>query len=272
MGPFSFGPVMSRNASADNPKVVRQMQLLSYTFGQGKQLIMISLGIAAFVAVGYTLKPENMSMVDYEQIVTPTYLGNLCPPVLKGVLFTGFLFAFISTNDTYILSWSSIWINDVICVIRKKPFSTVRHLWALRIAIVLISIFLYFWGVYVMRDTNTTVLNYIMLTGTMFSGGAIALVMGLYWSRANTVGAYAATLVGMIFPLVDLTMRRFYNDSYSLTPQQAGIITMATALVLLVVFGLISKKPTKWVDYGEIVRESEQKDKALSLKLSGDKE
>ena len=258
MGPFSFGPQMNKNASAKNPKVVRQMMLLSYTFGQGKQLLMVMLGVAAFVAVGTTLKPEAMSMLQYEKIATPMYLNSICPPVLMGLLLSAFLFASISTNDTYLLSWSSIIVNDVVCALKKNTFSAKAHIWALRITIILIGLFLYFWGVYYMNDVNTTVLDYIMLTGTMFSGAAIAMLAGLYWKRANTAGAYSAVLVGMIFPLVDLALRKTNPDFYTLTPQQSGMITIATAISLLIILSMTSRKPTRWVDYGRAVKESEK--------------
>ena len=260
MSPFSLGPLMNRNASADNPKVVRRMFLLSYTFGQGKQLLMITLGVAAFVVIGRTMMHEGMEPKQYELIATPMYLHSICPPILMGLLFTAFLFAFISTNDTYLLSWSSIIVNDLICASRRKPMSPKQHIWVIRITVVGIGLFLYFWGIYYISGSKTTILNYLMLAGTMLSGAAIAMIFGLYWNRANTAGAYAATLTSMILPPIDLTLRRISPGFYKLSPQQAGLITIMTAIILLLICGLISNKPTKWVDYGEIVRKSEKYD------------
>ena len=135
-----------------------------------------------------------------------------------------------------------------------------EHIWLLRIIIICIGVFLYFWGVYFVDNVNTTILDYILLTGTMFTGAAIAMLAGLYWKRANTAGAYAATLVGMIFPMIDLTLRRTNVQYYKLNPQQAGMITIATAVLLFVILSVASKRPTKWIDYSKAVRESEAND------------
>lgn len=260
IAPFSFGPVMNKFASADNPKAARRMMLLTHTFGQGKQLLMISLGVAALVVFGANSTPEGMDPGHYSRIAVPMYLNSICPPVLMGLLLSAFLFAFISTNDSYLLSWSSIIVNDVICTVKNKPMSPREHIWLLRIIIICIGVFLYFWGVYFVDGVNTTILDYILLTGTMFTGAAIAMLAGLYWKRANAAGAYAATLVGMIFPMIDLTLRRANVQYYKLNPQQAGMITIATAVLLLVILSVASKKPTKWIDYSKAVRESEAND------------
>ena len=221
---------------------------------------MLALGVGAFVAVGKTLCPESMPALDYEKIVAPMYIGALCPPILKGLLLAAFLFAAISTYDTFIMAWASVWVNDVFCVMRKKPLTPKGHIWAVQICIVLIGIFLYVWGLGVMNKLNTTILAYLYLTGTIISGAGIAMVAGLYWKKASTAGAYAAVFTGVILPLVDLVLRRGEYEFYQVSAQQSGIFTIFTAIVLLVVISLLSKKPTKWTDYGAAVRESEKND------------
>jgi len=256
--PFCSAPHMTKFASADNPKVVRMMLLISHTFGQGKQLLMISLGAGAFVAMGAGAVPEGMDTNLYERIVTPMYLNTIVPPILAGLLLSAFMFAFISTHDTYLLSWASVIVNDVICLIKKKPMSTKGHLRALRIAIICIGIFLYLWGV--LYEIPSTILNYLLMTATMFLGSAVALVAGLYWRRANTAGAYAAVLTTIILPILDLILRKTHPSTYTISPQVVGTITVAASGLLLVVFSLVSNKPTKFVDYGKAVRQSEAND------------
>ena len=46
------------------------------------------------------------------------------------------LAAFISTHDTYLHSWASIFIQDVVMPLRKKPFSSKQHISVLRWAII----------------------------------------------------------------------------------------------------------------------------------------
>ncbi|MFH1615005.1 MAG: hypothetical protein ABIG61_07965 [Planctomycetota bacterium] len=259
-GPFCSGPQITKYASADNPKVVRRMMLVSKTFNQGKALVKLSLGVGAFVALGTQAIPKGMEPSFYERIVTPTYLNSVVPPIMMGLLFSAFIFAFISTNDSYLLSWSSIIVNDVVCLIHKKALSTKRHLWTLRVTIICIGLFLFFWGV--LFTPPTTILNYLMLTGTMLTGAAVAMLAGLYWRRANTTGAYAAVLTTMILPPLDLVFRNISPHFYHLKvpAQVAGIGTICLSVILLTIFSLASSKPTKWVDYGEVVRKSESND------------
>ena len=43
------------------------------------------------------------------------------------------LAAFISTHDTYLHSWGSIFIQDVVLPFRKKPFAPRQQMWLLRL-------------------------------------------------------------------------------------------------------------------------------------------
>ncbi len=258
LAPFCSGPIMTKNASTDSPKVVRLMTLITTIFGQGKGLLKLTFGVAALIIVGQLQAPGGVSQSQFEQTITPEFLGSICPPILMGLLLSAFLFAAISTDDTYMLAWSSIIVNDVIAPLKKKPFSLKGHLLALRLTVLGIGLFLFFWGVFFIQGTSTTILGYLMISGTMGMGSAIAILAGLYWKRASTAGAYAAVLIAMIFPLADLVCRKAFGDSYPLLPQQTGIGTILASLTALVIFSLASRKPTKWVDYGKLVRESEQ--------------
>jgi len=253
--PFCFGPVISKNASATNPKTVRVMTLLSLIFGQGKNMIMLFLGLGALAVLGHTL-PAGFDQQTYNLAATPLYLGQITPPILGGLLLSAFIAAFISTNDSYLLSWSVIWVNDFICPLLPFKLSTKHHLFLLRLVIILIGIFLYFFGVlYTIEDS---VLEFLLLTGTMWLGGGIAVVFGLYWKKASTFGAYAAVVVTCILPAVHLILQKTM-PSYEIPAKIAGVFTIATAVILLVVISLFSRKKTKFVDYSSDVEASEKK-------------
>ena len=261
--PFCFGPAITKNASADNPKVVRYMTLLSYLFGQGKTIIMLLLGVGAFIALGHNV-PAGVDEKTYTLSATAIYIGQICPSVLKGLLLAAFLAAFISTNDTYFLSWSSIWVNDVICPLKKKPLSREKHLLALRIVVILIGIFLYVWGV--LYKIEDTLLEYLMLTGVMWLGGGIAVVFGLYWRKANTYGAYGAVISAIVLPTIHLILQKTY-PGYDIPTKLAGVVTIIVSVMLMVILSLAINVPTKFVDYSQAVKESEEKDDVFGVKL-----
>ncbi len=258
MGPFTSGTLIAKFATADNPKVTRKMMLVTNIFAQGKNVLMVTLGVGALMYFGGQI-PETAETEIYSKTITPIFLREFVPPVLMGILFTAFIFAFISTNDTYLLAFTSIIVNDVICAGRKKPLSSKSHIRLLRFVIILSGLFLFLWSVFYVPETS--ILNYIMITGMTWFGSGIALLAGLYWKRANTAGAYGAIIAAIILPVLDLTFRKtwpLYNAN--ITSAQAGLTIIGVCVGLLVILSLASKAPTKFVDYGKLVRESEKKD------------
>jgi len=57
------------------------------------------------------------------QARAPLFLGHFIPIGFLGLLCAAFLGAFISTHDTYLHSWGSMLVQDVILPLRKKPLS-----------------------------------------------------------------------------------------------------------------------------------------------------
>lgn len=254
LAPFSSPAIINKNASADNPKVVRLMALIVTAFGQGKMLLMITLGVGAFVALNGII-PDDAGFVS---TATPEYLRTITPPLMMGLLFTAFLYAFVSTNDTCYLSYASVIMNDIVCPLKNKPFSVKGHMRALRLIIFIIGIFVYLWGV--IYTPPSTILEYLLLTGTMCLGSSVALIFGLYWKRANTPAAYAAVISTLIIPIIHLTMKQLFPDKYNVSMQQAGIGAICVSIFFMIFISLVFKCRTKFRDYGKIVRESEKKD------------
>ena len=60
------------------------------------------------------------------QLRAPLVLAEVLPVGLLGAFAALMLAAFVSTHDTYLHSWGSILIQDVIMPFRKKPFEKKR--------------------------------------------------------------------------------------------------------------------------------------------------
>jgi Na+/proline symporter len=148
----------------------------------------------------------------------------------------------------------------VVCPLLPKPPSNRTHLWSLRITIILIGIFLYFFGT--LFKIEDSVLEFLMLTGTMWLGAGIAMVFGLYWRRACTAGAYAAVITAMTLPIIHLTLQKcwpLYKDN--VPAKTAGLVTIGCSMLLLIIISLLNRRETKYVDYSSIVKH----DEALSI-------
>ena len=262
LSPFSFGVVLSRLARAASPKVTRQITLISTAFSQGRILMYLFLGSVAFLLFGDTVPADvagNLTNEEFQRVALGIFLGRTAPMVVMGLMLAVFLFAEISTDDSYILTWASVIVNDVVCVCLKKPLSTKAHLRLLKVVVILIAIFIFFWGV--MYKPSESILNYLTLTGTIWLGGGIAMVFGLYRKRACTAGAYAAVLSCLIIPLTDMTLRQILTpEVYHVKHEHAGLLAIGLGIALLVIISLLTKKETKYVDYGKVVKQSEIND------------
>jgi SSS family solute:Na+ symporter len=126
----------------------------------------------------------------------PLVLGAVLPVGLMGITVMTMIALFLSTSDTYLHSWGSILVQDVILPFRKRPFTTRQHLLLLRVAILGVAVFVFCFS---MLYTHTQfVTMFLALTGAVFVGGAgSAIIGGLYWSRGTTAGAWAAMITGM---------------------------------------------------------------------------
>ena len=131
------------------------------------------------------------------QMRAPIVLSEVLPVGLLGAFAALMLAAFISTHDTYLHSWASIFVQDVILPFRKKPFEKDDHIKALRYSIFGVAIFIFIFSL--VFDQNQEIALYFAVTFAIFAGGVGAVIIGgLYWDRGTTEGAWAAMIVGAI--------------------------------------------------------------------------
>jgi SSS family solute:Na+ symporter len=107
------------------------------------------------------------------------------------------LAATMSVNSSYLLGWSAIIAQDIIQPLRSKPLSPRGQVRLNRLANLFVSLFVLFWGIWYTLPGPTYF--YLNITATIFlAGGFSAVVAGLFWSRANTVGGYCAMIAGAV--------------------------------------------------------------------------
>jgi SSS family solute:Na+ symporter len=126
----------------------------------------------------------------------PLFLGKLLPVGFIGLLTAGLLAAFMSTHDSYLLTWGSVISRDIIAPLKKTEITQKQEILFARIAIVIIGLFLLVWGIW--YDLPKSVWTYMAITGNIYlTGAASAIIGGLYWKRASATGALAALISGL---------------------------------------------------------------------------
>lgn len=144
----------------------------------------------------------------------------------------------MSVNSSYLLGWSSVLSQDVILPLRSKlgkgKLSSKSQILINRLANVGVSLFVMFWGLY--YPLSDAAYLYLNITATIFLSGAfVSVVGGLYWSRANVVGGYAAMLCGAAGAIVPFF---FLHMDANLT----GFCAFGLALVGFVAGSFVGKK------------------------------
>ena len=78
------------------------------------------------------------------QMLPPLALREVLPPGLLGAFAAVMLACMLSTDDSYLHSWGSIFVQDVMLPLRGgQPLSQKHHLRALRLSILGVAIFIY---------------------------------------------------------------------------------------------------------------------------------
>ena len=163
------------------------------------------------------------------QMRAPIVLSEVLPVGLLGAFAALMLAAFISTHDTYLHSWASIFVQDVMMPLRKKPFNKEEHINALRYSIFGVAIFIFIFSL--VFDQNQEIALYFAVTFAIFAGGVGAVIIGgLYWDKGTTEGAWAAMIIGATIAvtgtIVPQVSDTWLNDAENLTGLKNFIIKL----------------------------------------------
>jgi SSS family solute:Na+ symporter len=213
----TWQPVVQRVFSMSDISTARKLYRISSIFMFLRASLPMLWGIAALAVLG--LIPES-------QTALPKMMIRIIPAGFLGLIMVGFLAASMSTYDSYLLSFSAILTQDIIGPLRKKTLTGSKKMILIRVGIIIIGVFIYYWGIY--YQFTETVFRYIALTGSLaFAGTLTGVVGGIYWRKASTAGAYLAFLTSAIPPIISLV-----NTEISTT--HAGLLSFALAPVCLI--------------------------------------
>jgi SSS family solute:Na+ symporter len=166
------------------------------------------------------------------QMTVPVAISHILPVGAKGCFVAIMLFMMIACDVTYLHSWGSILVQDVLLPIRGKHLEPNEHLTWLRLSIFGVAIFVFFFSLYV------PIVDYIFffmnITGAIYMGGSGAVIIGgLYWSRATTSGAWAAMFVGSGLAVLGFTLPMFV-ESFPLNGNWMMLIAMLAGIAAFI--------------------------------------
>ncbi|MBQ9445735.1 MAG: hypothetical protein IJU61_04010 [Victivallales bacterium] len=148
------------------------------------------------------------------QMLVPVALRHILPIGVTGTFMALMIFLMVSTDTTYLHSWGTILIQDVVLPIYHKPISQTAQLRLLRIAISFVAVFAWWFSYYFSQSDY--ILQFFALTGTIYLGGAGACMLGgLYTRRGTTAGAFTAMIVGLFFAILGFGINQKWVDVHN---------------------------------------------------------
>ena len=193
-----WAPGVARALSAESPKTGKRVFTISSLTFAGRAMIPMFWGVIAL-----TLYPGLTG--DDAMAAMPRMLGAILPTGVLGILIAGMLAASMSTYSSYLLAWASVITRDVIALLFGGRLSEKVVMNITRVWVALIGIYLVLFGLlYTMPDIA---LKYMYITGNIYTAGALSAIgFGLYWRKANNIGAYASLVTGAIAPIAFLVL------------------------------------------------------------------
>jgi SSS family solute:Na+ symporter len=209
-------PGTSKALASESPAVARKVFFWTGLTFAGRAMVPMLWGVGALAILG---PGEDTASA------MPKLLGAIVPTGFLGILVAGMLAASMSTYSAYLLAWSSVVTRDVLACFRPHDFAERTTVLITRIAAAVIGVFLLVFGLW--YRIPDTAFQYLYVTGAMYTAGALACVAaGVYWKKANTVGAYAGLILGAAAPAGFLVIERF---RHSLPESMAFLADVNTA-------------------------------------------
>ena len=244
---------VTRALASKNVAVVKRQFSFSAISFMIRFLLPCFLGIAAFVFIvdaGGVILSDASGITGFSLeggeaqksiMALPTYFQQMLPVGVLGLLTAAMLAAFMSTHDSYLLCWSSVIARDIIAPLVPSESSPEKQLKWTRVFIVLIGIYVLFWGLF--YHPGQDVWEYLGITGAVyFTGAIVVLTAGLYWPQASRMGARLSLYAGLA-AIVGLTpvKKALHLDGFS--APQIGLATLAFAILVMVVGSLAFPDP-----------------------------
>ena len=194
---LTWQTTIQRLLAAKDTKTGCQVYTRTSVFFLCRWLIPVLWGIAALAV----LDPAEIG--DNTLLAMPTMLSRLTPVGLMGILVAAMLAADMSTDASYMLTWSSVIYNDILAPFHKNQWSEKRGLIVSRSLVAIIGVFLLVYRLW--YPLQGSLWDYLRVTGNIYlSSMSVLLVACCYWKRANSWGAAGAIICGAVIPTASL--------------------------------------------------------------------
>lgn len=164
-------------------------------------------------------------------------------PVIVGIITAGIMSAVMSTTDALLLACSASFAYDIYGKVINPKATQKQLLWAATISTWVIGVLVM---LITMKPHPFLIVLYTAAVGFMVSGLFAPMVLGIWWKRANTIGATVSMVVGsLLFMVLFLSKKMPYTTEI--------LVALPVALVTMIVVSSLTSPPAP-----EVIRKMEQ--------------
>ena len=218
--------------------------------GYGNAVVITLLAVCAmtylahpdFAAASAPAKAEIASIGQPQlqnQMTVPIAVVHMLPEGIKGLLCIILLMGIFGGDGTHLLSWGSLFIQDVVLPLRKKPFTPKEHIRLLRLAMVGVAVFAFCFGC-LFKQTEYVMMWWAVTEALYVGGAGVAIIGGLYWKKGTTAGAWAGLLSGSSLVTGGILARQIWGDAFPLNGAQISFFGAISACVIYAVVSLLT--------------------------------
>lgn len=207
-------------SSAASPHEAKMANILGKWRDYARGLMFVLLAICAYTfmhhidfSAGAHVVQGQLNAIDnpaiQKQMTVPLALADMLPVGVRGILAAILLFAMLACDGSYMHSWGSIFVQDVILPLRKQALAPAAHLRLLRWAIAGVALFVFTFSL-CFKQTDY-ILMFFGITGAIYSGAGAVIVGGLYWRKGTTTAAWISMLTGSTLAVSGLILHQIHG-------------------------------------------------------------
>ena len=132
-----------------------------------------------------------------KQMTVPLALTHMLPVGIRGILAAILLFAMLACDGSYMHSWGSIFVQDVL-------------LRLVRGAITGVALFAFVFSLFFKQTDD--ILMFFGITGAIYSGAGAVIVIGLYWRKGTTTAAWVSMCTGSVLAVSGLLLHQMHGS------------------------------------------------------------
>jgi len=204
-----------------------------------------------------------------EQMTIPIAVEHMLPIGIKGILCIVLLMGVFGGDGTHLHSWGSLFIQDVVVPLRRKPFTPKQHIRLLRLSMAGVALFAFLFGCF-FRQTEYVMMWWAVTEALYVGGAGVAIIGGLYWKKGTTAGAWTGLLTGSGLVTGGIIARQIWGDAFPLNGAEISFIGSLAACVSYAVVSLLTCKEDfnmdRMLHRGAYALESEKKFETHSKK------